>query len=830
MEIVSAELEKLMHQHLDQGNEQEAIEVADQLKPSWKGFEKLANTRKLSEAGIVSIMNKLLSRPDQLKSFIFEISHNLPQGMSPASLNNLAYLSKDSDYVLNNVTSHPNWLVTEPFLTLQSAREFWREMYEKSQDPSAIALLKSMATGKSETLKSPKGEDGSSDKMVSFIPSIKGYAKALHAEILKDPSIHKIENGAEVYIPLFKPMFGASAKMIKDAVLSDREGLNKIVMPIFEVSSWFYDFDKAKEIASEEPTSVILSKLFSLDCVLFSTDHRVVHGANHENLDKEMVILIPEGKIELNANDISVRSEDGQFNPHGADDVLKSEDLQKNVKKFAGALAAASIMGLPSYTTQHSEIANRPVQSVQSPQKEDKIEPHPQLNIIKQIETSGGLNLEHKTMESGMHAGHSAIGNYGLMPIVAIETVRKNPHLRNKYPDIANADYKQNHEYVRDFILKNPNAENEIANAHWRRLGHRFDNDESKMAHAWFNGITGTLRSSPEDIENHFYVKRYHKYKNLLGLEDERQPAQERTEKAEEKLKGITSFSSLYPEDSNVGKMVNSMINQGYVHDLSNAGHFTHSSIVAGNDPSNMWLVKVEPTNSPAVASAKGGLQSVKEAAFYDLATTSFDIDGKFFPRAILGEVDKNGQKIPAVAVHMLDNSYIPAAEFYKKNKHALLSILFPLIKNGQMHKIGAMYFILGEADAHGQNVLTDGQDIKLIDHGTSFADERFDPAKDDNIFIPYFFRAGRIQEHQSAEDKYSNMPLIQDARIRQDLKHWILNLDPSDIIARLQKYGINENPVIERLHLLKDLVIKSERPDDVINKLWTLGVQDENK
>jgi hypothetical protein len=77
-------------------------------------------------------------------------------------------------------------------------------------------------------------------------------------------------------------------------------------------------------------------------------------------------------------------------------------------------------------------------------------------------------------------------------------------------------------------------------------------------------------------------------------------------------------------------------------------------------------------------------------------------------------------------------------------------------------------------------------------------------------------------------EDKYSNMPLIPEANVREDLKHWILNIDPTDLRAKMQKYGINENPALNRLETIKNLMAKSQRPDDVINRLWTIGVQDE--
>lgn len=48
------------------------------------------------------------------------------------------------------------------------------------------------------------------------------------------------------------------------------------------------------------------------------------------------------------------------------------------------------------------------------------------MKLIKAMESSGGKDTDHSTMEYGMHEGDTAIGNYGLMPNTAKEiAVRK---------------------------------------------------------------------------------------------------------------------------------------------------------------------------------------------------------------------------------------------------------------------------------------------------------------------------------------------------------------------------------------------------------------------
>lgn len=406
---------------------------------------------------------------------------------------------------------------------------------------------------------------------------------------------------------------------------------------------------------------------------------------------------------------------------------------------------------------------------------------------------------------------------------LSLKLLKKHPELSRKYPDIASADHVKNQQYIKDFLTRNHNAQNEIANAHWRRLGQRFDNDENRMAYAWFNGISNAMRASPEDIQNHKYVKKYNMYKKMLDLE--RAPASEKTHKAE-KEHGITGFAASHDFDKNIGKLLNSYIAKGEMHDLTNVGHFTHSSIVVGND-GNEWLIKVEPTNAPAVKSARNGLQTTKEAAFHDAATKVFGLEG-FFPRVVLGEIEKHGEKWPAAAIKMYDDSYIPASKLYKENKQALFHVLYPLLKSGELHKIGAAFYILGEADAHGQNILTNGKEMKLIDHGTSFADGSFKPESDDNVFIPYFFRAGRVRDRMDGQEKYENMPEVRDARVNADLRHWILSIDPAELHSILESYGIDSGPSIKRLEMVKKMAEHTTEMDDLINRLWTVGPGEE--
>lgn len=134
----------------------------------------------------------------------------------------------------------------------------------------------------------------------------------------------------------------------------------------------------------------------------------------------------------------------------------------------------------------------------------------PELAAIAMIESSGGKNLKHEMdPKSGMTAG----GMFGMMPYTASDVVRLDKNLANKYSDIADLakDYKTNHSKITEFFNTNPEAAAEFAKSHYNRAKTRLQ-DPNKTAYSWFQGISGALRASPEQIDKHDYVQKFKKY------------------------------------------------------------------------------------------------------------------------------------------------------------------------------------------------------------------------------------------------------------------------------------------------------------------------------
>lgn len=299
--------------------------------------------------------------------------------------------------------------------------------------------------------------------------------------------------------------------------------------------------------------------------------------------------------------------------------------------------------------------------------------------------------------------------------------------------------------------------------------------------------------------------------------------------KVEDKFKGVVGFrpARIQPYSIIAAEDINRQIQMGHIHDLSHFGHFTKNSFIVGNDPMNSWLMKLEPKNKPGIKSVKHtGPQVVKEAAFYNLAYDVFGLASQI-PHACLGSIDKDKAPHHVVAIKMLPDNFKLAQDLEGQEKRSFTDVLAKFTQDGTVHKISTMFYILGEGDSHGGNVMTNGIHMQMIDHGSSFANEQFDPAKDEDIFIPYILRFGKVRSAMTKEQKLEAMPRIRNAQAEVDLKHWILTLDGDLMQREMNLFGLDPRPALMRLEKIKNLIKQSKYADIVINSIWVYGLDE---
>lgn len=126
-----------------------------------------------------------------------------------------------------------------------------------------------------------------------------------------------------------------------------------------------------------------------------------------------------------------------------------------------------------------------------------------ELNVIKFIESSGGINKNHVLITKGIHKGTRAGGAFGLTPITVKELLKSNKTLDKKFPFIK---YLTN-DQVTEFLNKNEKVDQELASSLWKQLRSKFSAERS--ACSWLRGPHSAICSDPEQMITDWYVQRF---------------------------------------------------------------------------------------------------------------------------------------------------------------------------------------------------------------------------------------------------------------------------------------------------------------------------------
>jgi hypothetical protein len=261
-----------------------------------------------------------------------------------------------------------------------------------------------------------------------------------------------------------------------------------------------------------------------------------------------------------------------------------------------------------------------------------------------------------------------------------------------------------------------------------------------------------------------------------------------------------------HPDASETAEEVRRAFEAGTVHIAKLNGKHSGGTMI-GKDPETHHLYLLKPgsgDNSPAAGvHEEDASQSRREAAFWH--TADFLGLGEYMPRADLLYID--GREV--AAIRMLPLTFKNLGTALKQNPSLMPHCMRPYLVSGILHKWAVMDYILGNPDRHSQNIMIDqdGRTLRLIDHGSAMAGRSFDPAHDENSFIPYYLRAWTGMKFNQLDEgqKLRQMPT---AGIdgEKALARWLRDIDPQRLAAKLQSYGIDPEPMVERLEYLKML------------------------
>lgn len=140
------------------------------------------------------------------------------------------------------------------------------------------------------------------------------------------------------------------------------------------------------------------------------------------------------------------------------------------------------------------------------------------MKKISLLESSGGKDVDHPEIESGLQAGQTAIGQYGILPNTVREQVQS---LRNRgapVPDEIQNVEDMSDDDIRNALSSNKKTENYIAGDLMARILNRTQGDEDKAAYMWNTGHNLDPDSiTPATLNENPYVKKYRKLRGSDG-------------------------------------------------------------------------------------------------------------------------------------------------------------------------------------------------------------------------------------------------------------------------------------------------------------------------
>lgn len=139
------------------------------------------------------------------------------------------------------------------------------------------------------------------------------------------------------------------------------------------------------------------------------------------------------------------------------------------------------------------------------------------LDAIRQIESSGGKDIDHDIIKHGLHKGSSAIGEYGLMPNTIKEFINRRKAKGRFGPDEALMS-QMSPEQLKQFLQDQDRVEQNLASDVADRVLRRSKGDIEKAAYMWNQGHNKLASSIDQNkLDSSDYIKKFRQLKESLG-------------------------------------------------------------------------------------------------------------------------------------------------------------------------------------------------------------------------------------------------------------------------------------------------------------------------
>jgi hypothetical protein len=287
--------------------------------------------------------------------------------------------------------------------------------------------------------------------------------------------------------------------------------------------------------------------------------------------------------------------------------------------------------------------------------------------------------------------------------------------------------------------------------------------------------------------------------------------------KSETKPYKPENVQAVTPAGKEFADAVRAAAESGDISEVDLGGVHSGGSLLAKTPENSTILLKPgKGQNSQRGAQDSSGSQPKRESAFY-AASKILGIQD-FIPETHLLLIDG----VEYSAIQLLPWDFHDMNEMKAKDPSGPRRLLSLYLSRGDLHKWAAADYILGNPDRNAGNIMIRGDILNLIDHGSAFDGENFDPVHDNKSFVPYYLRVFVPNwADLDQESRFKAAPRVS-TEMAAELGAWVQSIDTDALAHEISRYGIDPTPAVIRLQRLKEICY-TMAPDLAINSLWTL-------
>lgn len=346
-----------------------------------------------------------------------------------------------------------------------------------------------------------------------------------------------------------------------------------------------------------------------------------------------------------------------------------------------------------------------------------------------------------------------------------------------------------------------------------------FATDYNKLSERGQDRLKPWLQKQPEQIKLHLKLNPMiipNLKKDSLTLK--------KSESAQPKPRA--AVSPVNPLDDDLALEIAKAFNTNQVHAIKLDGQYSKGSKLAQIN-GKVYLLKGEPVQQDEISGSQEqpATPAQREAAFPKMAQSLLKGDSlsqAFLPAALI----QSGQHIYAVMEWKGGKGTCTLDELYRDKPELARKLVDPMMQRGDLHKLAAIDYLFGNGDRHGNNVMTDGKNIYMIDHAGAFAGKDFSPATDQSSFVPFYLRMGidpKVNYNELSPAAKFNALSVANLNANRDIRAWLYGIDMPKLVEQAKLFGIEPSGLWHRYEQLLQAV-RQENASQGINRLWALG------